>query len=120
MVIPKGVLKRLSHLTSQDDKGVTGNKQINELYLDHWNVLLDATLVKKSDKPLRMKILWKRDIKEKNNKKPNNKNSTYHKHSTRNVYFVHGYSKLWLNLKEPIHKIKKHLQFQRIRISYIL
>ena len=55
--IPSGVLKRLSCLTSQDDKGIAGNKQINNLYPDHWNVLLNANLVKKSDKPLRMKTL---------------------------------------------------------------
>jgi len=54
IAIPSGVLKCLSHLTLQDDQGIAGNKQINELYPDHWNMLLDANLVKKSDKPLRI------------------------------------------------------------------
>ena len=66
--IPGRVLKRLGHLTLQNDQGIAGNKGVNELYPDHWNALLDANLVKKSDKPPRMKTLWKRESKEKNNK----------------------------------------------------
>ena len=123
--IPSGVFKRLSRLTSQDDLGIAGNKAINELYPDHWNALLEANLVKKAIKPPRMKTLWRRNDNDKNkNEKSNEDNSTYHKHNTRNVYFVHGHSKFWSNLKEPIHKIitkafkSNNLDWLRIRMTY--
>ena len=106
MAIPSGVFKHLSCLTSQDDLGIARNKGINELYPDHWNTLLEANLVKKSVKPPQMKTLWRQNNNGRNrNEKSNKDNPAYHKHNTMNAYFVHGHSKFWSNLKEPIHKI---------------